>query len=100
MPIARLDAVGVSLYGGTILPGRCEGREDKWDAQTVMEVGQYPKIFCEEYCYKRKYFVLHICMYVCTNVCMYVCMYVCMNVCMYVCTYVSTGYWVIWSWIN
>ncbi len=38
MPMARLDAIGVSLYGGSILPGECAGREDKWDAQTVMEV--------------------------------------------------------------
>ena len=38
MPMARLDTVGVSLYGGSILPGICEGRDDKWDAQTLMEV--------------------------------------------------------------
>ena len=38
MPIARLDAVGISLYGGTILPGTCEGRKEPMDAQTVMEV--------------------------------------------------------------
>lgn len=38
MPMARLDTVGVSLYGGSILPGECEGREEKMDAQTVMEV--------------------------------------------------------------
>ena len=38
MPMARLDAIGVSLYGGSILPGECAGRDDKWDAQTVMEV--------------------------------------------------------------
>ena len=38
MPIARLDAVGVSLYGGTILPGKCEGRNESLDAQSCMEV--------------------------------------------------------------
>ena len=38
MPMARLDTVGISLYGGSILPGICEGRDDKWDAQTLMEV--------------------------------------------------------------
>lgn len=42
MPIGRLDAVGISLYGGTILPGKCEGRSVAWDAQTVMEaIGSY-----------------------------------------------------------
>ena len=40
MPMARLDAIGVSLFGGTILPGSCEGREEKWDAQTVMEASR------------------------------------------------------------
>lgn len=40
MPIARLNAVGVSLYGGTILPGKCG--EKRWDSQTVMEaIGSY-----------------------------------------------------------
>ena len=43
MPIGRLDAVGISLYGGTILPGKCKGRPSvAWDAQTVMEaIGSY-----------------------------------------------------------
>ena len=38
MPLARLDALGLSLYGGTILPGLCEGKEEHLDAQSVMEV--------------------------------------------------------------
>lgn len=37
MPLARLNAVGVSLYGGTILPGCMAGREEGLDAGTVME---------------------------------------------------------------
>lgn len=41
MPLARLDALGICLYGGTILPGLCEGKEEPLDAQSVMEV-------CEE----------------------------------------------------
>lgn len=42
MPIARLNAIGASLYGGTILPGKCEGRDVAWDAQTIMEaIGSY-----------------------------------------------------------
>ena len=40
MPIARLNAIGVSLYGGTILPGRCEGRSESLDAQSCMEVSK------------------------------------------------------------
>ena len=42
MPIARLNTIGASLYGGTILPGKCEERDVAWDAQTIMEaIGSY-----------------------------------------------------------
>lgn len=37
MPLARLDSVGLSLYGGTILPGCKEGTEEPLDAQSIME---------------------------------------------------------------
>ena len=42
MLIARLNAIGASLYGGTILPGKCEEQDVAWNAQTIMEaIGSY-----------------------------------------------------------
>ncbi|XP_065181071.1 dihydroxy-acid dehydratase 2-like [Sycon ciliatum] len=41
MPLARLNTPGISLYGGTILPGKCDGHEHL-DACSVMEaIGSY-----------------------------------------------------------
>jgi len=41
MPLARLDAIGISLYGGTILPG-CSREGKSLDAQNIMEaIGSY-----------------------------------------------------------
>ena len=42
MPLARCDAVGLMLYGGTAQPGHCEGclntkGGDGLDAKDVME---------------------------------------------------------------
>ncbi|XP_064384932.1 dihydroxy-acid dehydratase-like isoform X1 [Halichondria panicea] len=42
MPLARLDAIGISLYGGTILPGCRQGKKEGLDAQSIMEaIGAY-----------------------------------------------------------
>lgn len=45
MPMARLNAIGLSLYGGTILPGcyrNKAGEEEALDAQSIMEaIGSY-----------------------------------------------------------
>jgi dihydroxy-acid dehydratase len=42
MPIARLNSIGACLYGGTILPGHCEGHAEALDVKSVMEaIGSY-----------------------------------------------------------
>ena len=35
MPIARTDAVGITLYGGTILPGNRPGHDEYLTQQSV-----------------------------------------------------------------
>ena len=54
MPLARLDALGLSLYGGTILPGLCEGKEEHLDAQSVMEVIPLISLNLPQYQYLHK----------------------------------------------
>ena len=34
-----IEQIGLSLYGGTILPGCRQGKEEGLDAQSIMEVG-------------------------------------------------------------
>ena len=39
MPISRSDAVGITLYGGTILPGNRPGRDEYLTQQSAFEAG-------------------------------------------------------------
>ncbi|XP_065835395.1 dihydroxy-acid dehydratase 2-like [Oscarella lobularis] len=42
MPLARLNAIGLFLYGGTILPGHCEGYDKGLDGGSVKEaIGKF-----------------------------------------------------------